>query len=61
MLNSGIDVGSSRWEQVYEVCRPHQDEHVTAFNDIHLLMAYLGAKKTELTTNLLQSIKQYVT
>lgn len=57
----GIEVGSSRWEPVYEVCRSHQDEHVTAFNDIHLLMAYLGAKKPQLTTNLLQSIKEYVT
>ena len=40
----GVNVGD-RWENVYEICRPHIDDHIIVFNDVHFLMTYLGARK----------------
>lgn len=40
----GVNVGE-RWENVYEICRPHVDDHIMVFNDVHFLMTYLRARK----------------
>lgn len=57
----GINVGN-RWELVYDICRPHVDEHVTIFNDVHYLMCYLGAqksKKEDIVKTFMDSVSSY--
>ncbi|XP_071101465.1 tetratricopeptide repeat protein 38-like [Haliotis cracherodii] len=55
----GVDVGE-RWNNVYDVCRPHIDDHILAFNDVHMLLACLGAKKSDAVKQLMDSLKQFV-
>src|SRR6218665_2772144 len=55
----GVDVGG-RWKRLYETCLPHLDDHVLAFNDLHFLMAFLGAGQREIADKLLQSISAFV-
>lgn len=55
----GVEVGEDRWEAVYEICRPHVDDHLLVFNDMHFLMSYLGAKKRDCADRLLQSMKEF--
>ena len=56
---SGIDVGS-RWNDVFEICRPHVDDHILNFNDVHFLMSFLGANHKETTEKMMQSLKEFV-
>ena len=37
----GVDVGS-RWDVVADACRPHMDDHLLFFMDMHFLMAFLN-------------------
>ena len=37
----GVDVGV-RWNDVYDACRPRMDDHITPFNDLHYLFAFIG-------------------
>jgi len=39
----GVDVGK-RWEEAYQICLPHLKDHITTFNDIHLLFSCVGMK-----------------
>ncbi|KAK2172387.1 hypothetical protein NP493_966g00006 [Ridgeia piscesae] len=55
----GVDVGD-RWKGIYEVCRPLVDVHVLVFNDIHMLMSYLRAKKTDTVAKMMASINDYI-
>ncbi|XP_041361295.1 tetratricopeptide repeat protein 38-like isoform X2 [Gigantopelta aegis] len=55
----GVDVGD-RWNEVFERCRPHIDDHILAFNDLHLLMGCLGAKQKDITAKMMESIEQFV-
>lgn len=43
----GIKIGPERWENLAEICRPHADDHILAFNDIHLFFSFLGSKKSD--------------
>ena len=49
-----------RWKELYETCSPHKDDHLLAFNDVHFLMAYLGAGQREAAGKFLDSIKEFV-
>lgn len=55
----GIDVGD-RWADVCELCRPHLDDHILVFNDVHMLLACLGAGKTDAVQQLMNSIEGFV-
>lgn len=55
----GVDVGD-RWKELYRTCLPHKNDHILAFNDIHFLMAFLGANEKTATSQLLDSIREYV-
>ncbi|XP_066270383.1 tetratricopeptide repeat protein 38-like [Branchiostoma lanceolatum] len=55
----GVDVGS-RWEDLYETCRPHADDHILIFNDLHVLMSCLGAKQDEAAKKLVNALKSFV-
>lgn len=49
-----------RWEECYEVIRPHMDDHVLNFNDNHILLACLGAKDQKAVEQMMESIKDFV-
>ncbi|KAL5013448.1 hypothetical protein ScPMuIL_007718 [Solemya velum] len=55
----GVNV-EDRWQATFETCRPHLHDHIMAFNDIHFLMACLGAKKTDATAEMMNSLKDFV-
>lgn len=56
---AGIEVGE-RWNEVFDLCRPHFDDHVLAFNDIHLLFSSVGAKNRDATNYLLTSLQEFI-
>jgi len=43
---AGVDVGS-RWDVVADLCRPHMDDHLLFFIDVHYLMAFLNCSKAK--------------
>lgn len=55
----GVDVGS-RWDDIYEVCRPHLDDHFFVLNDLHLMMGCLGAGKKEAAQQMLDTMEEYI-
>ncbi|XP_072051406.1 tetratricopeptide repeat protein 38-like [Amphiura filiformis] len=55
----GVKTGD-RWNDMYEMCRPHTSDHILVFNDVHILLSCLGAKKKEATIKMMESMKQFV-
>ncbi|XP_059154374.1 tetratricopeptide repeat protein 38-like [Physella acuta] len=55
----GVNVGD-RWDKVYQVCKPHLRDHVLAFNDMHLVVACLGADQKEAVKELMDSIQDFI-
>lgn len=53
----GVSVGE-RWRELLQVTRPHTDDHVTLFNDLHFLMASLGAKESATSQRLLEGLQE---
>ncbi|KAM8892785.1 tetratricopeptide repeat protein 38 [Spinachia spinachia] len=47
-----------RWQELLQVTRPHTDDHVTLFNDVHFLMASLGAKDGGTSVRLLEGLRE---
>uniref|UniRef100_A0AAX7UFH6 Tetratricopeptide repeat protein 38 n=1 Tax=Astatotilapia calliptera TaxID=8154 RepID=A0AAX7UFH6_ASTCA len=47
-----------RWQELLQVTRPHTDDHVTLFNDLHFLMVSLGAKETGTSRRLLEGLQE---
>ncbi|KAF7663176.1 hypothetical protein LDENG_00216370 [Lucifuga dentata] len=47
-----------RWRDLLQVTLPHNDDHVTLFNDLHFLMASLGAKETGASQCLLEGLQE---
>lgn len=47
-----------RWRELLQVTLPHTDDHVLIFNDLHFLMASLGAKETGAAQRLIQGLRQ---
>ncbi|XP_067123043.1 LOW QUALITY PROTEIN: tetratricopeptide repeat protein 38-like [Centruroides vittatus] len=46
-----------RWNEVHNICAPHIEDHILAFNDIHLLMSCLGGKQEESLQKLLGTME----
>lgn len=46
-----------RWRELLRVTRPHSDDHVTLFNDLHFLMASLGAEDSGTSRRLLEGLQ----
>ena len=46
-----------RWRELVQATLPHNDDHVTVFNDAHFLMASLGAKETDASQRLLDGLR----
>ncbi|XP_064630822.1 uncharacterized protein LOC135489407 [Lineus longissimus] len=55
----GYGVGGERWEDVFEICRPHFEDHALIFNDLHLILSCLGAKKKDVGDKFVKSLKEY--
>ncbi|XP_060931851.1 tetratricopeptide repeat protein 38 [Limanda limanda] len=47
-----------RCRELLQVTRPHTDDHVTLFNDVHFLMASLGAKESGTSQRLLEGLQE---
>ncbi|TDH09271.1 hypothetical protein EPR50_G00085010 [Perca flavescens] len=47
-----------RWRELLQVTQPHNDDHVTLFNDMHFLMASLGAKESGTSQRLLEGLQE---
>lgn len=47
-----------RWQELLQVTQPHTDDHVTLFNDLHFLMASLGAKESRTSQRLLEGLQE---
>ncbi|XP_028666075.1 tetratricopeptide repeat protein 38 [Erpetoichthys calabaricus] len=52
-----VKVGE-RWKEIADLTKAHADDHVLLFNDLHCLMAALGAKDKETTSLLMDSLKE---
>jgi hypothetical protein len=57
---SGFNVGNERWEDLFEICHPHLEDHALLFNDLHFIMSFLGAKKKGVGKRFVQSLKEYI-
>lgn len=55
-LFPGVAV-KERWRELLQVTRPHTDDHVTLFNDLHFLMASLGAEDGAASQRLLEGLQ----
>lgn len=53
----GVCIGE-RWRELLQVTQPHTDDHVTLFNDLHFLMASLGAKESATSQRLLEGLQE---
>ncbi|XP_048862504.1 tetratricopeptide repeat protein 38-like [Brienomyrus brachyistius] len=47
-----------RWQKLFRVTQAHMDDHVLLFNDLHFLMASLGAKEREASHRLLGTLQE---
>uniref|UniRef100_A0A672G7R2 Tetratricopeptide repeat protein 38 n=1 Tax=Salarias fasciatus TaxID=181472 RepID=A0A672G7R2_SALFA len=47
-----------RWRELFQVTQRHTDDHVTLFNDLHFLMASLGAEESATTRRLLEGLQE---
>lgn len=47
-----------RWRELLQETQPHTDDHVTLFNDLHFLMASLGAKESGTSQRLLEGLQE---
>ncbi|XP_066866536.1 tetratricopeptide repeat protein 38 isoform X2 [Kogia breviceps] len=52
----GVSVGE-RWQDVLSVTRKHSRDHILLFNDVHFLMASLGAGDSRTTQELLTTLR----
>ncbi|XP_052252233.1 tetratricopeptide repeat protein 38-like isoform X2 [Dreissena polymorpha] len=49
-----------RWQDCYDVIRPHLEDHVLAFNDNHILLACLGAQNAAAVTQMMTSLQDWI-
>ncbi|KAK0134612.1 Tetratricopeptide repeat protein 38 [Merluccius polli] len=46
-----------RWQELLRVTLPHTNDHVMVFNDVHFLMASLGAQETDASQRPLEGLR----
>uniref|UniRef100_A0A7N6BH81 Tetratricopeptide repeat protein 38 n=1 Tax=Anabas testudineus TaxID=64144 RepID=A0A7N6BH81_ANATE len=47
-----------RWRELHQVTKAHTDDHVILFNDLHFLMASLGANESGASQRLVEGLKE---
>lgn len=50
-----------RWEEIFETCYKHNDDHTLAFNDSHLFMCYSANKEKDVASSFLKSMESFAT
>ncbi|ELT91181.1 hypothetical protein CAPTEDRAFT_178724 [Capitella teleta] len=55
----GVNVGG-RWSEVCKAWSPRANDHVFAFSDVHMLMAFLGANDTQKRDEFVHSLDEYL-
>ncbi|XP_031563231.1 tetratricopeptide repeat protein 38-like [Actinia tenebrosa] len=55
----GVNVGD-RWTTLMNYWQPHIEDQIWIFQDVHMMMCTLGAKRQDLTLKLLESLRNYV-
>ncbi|KXJ23457.1 tetratricopeptide repeat protein 38 [Exaiptasia diaphana] len=55
----GVAIGN-RWGELLTMWQPHAHDHITAFNDVHMLMCTLGSKREDKTQELMESLRSFV-
>ncbi|XP_010072255.1 PREDICTED: tetratricopeptide repeat protein 38, partial [Pterocles gutturalis] len=53
----GVKLGD-RWNNVFKLTKKHTKDHITLFNDAHILMSSLGAKDHKATEELLTTLRE---
>lgn len=56
-MSLGVSVGE-RWLDVLPVTQKHSRDHILLFNDVHFLMASLGARDSGTTQELLTTLQE---
>ena len=54
--SGGDEECKKRWSKVYDVCKPHKQDHLIGFNDAHYLMSYLGVGDEQSVNECIDSI-----
>uniref|UniRef100_A0A7N6BJL3 Tetratricopeptide repeat protein 38 n=1 Tax=Anabas testudineus TaxID=64144 RepID=A0A7N6BJL3_ANATE len=54
---SGV-CAKDRWRELHQVTKAHTDDHVILFNDLHFLMASLGANESGASQRLVEGLKE---
>ncbi|XP_076371129.1 tetratricopeptide repeat protein 38-like isoform X2 [Tachypleus tridentatus] len=49
-----------KWQEVFEICCTHIEDHVLAFNDAHIFMSCLRAKNENAKMQLMNSLDEFV-
>lgn len=47
-----------RWLGVYDMCKPHKEDHLSGFHDAHYLMSFLGMEDLKLAREFIDSIDE---
>ncbi|XP_077861664.1 tetratricopeptide repeat protein 38-like [Saccoglossus kowalevskii] len=55
----GVNVGS-RWLKVFNFIKTHVEDQALVFNDVHFMIAALGAKQQGIANDLLESIRNFI-
>jgi tetratricopeptide (TPR) repeat protein len=58
LMLRGVPVGKARWEEIAAAWAPFVDDGFYAFNDVHALMAFLGAERQDLAERQLGTLKR---
>ena len=57
---TGVNV-ASHWKAIGEVSQSHLDDyHTFTFNDVHMMMSYLGAGDQKAAQHMLDSLEQFI-
>lgn len=48
----------NRWSGPYEMCKPHQRDHLIGFNDAHYMMSFLGSGDLKAARELIETIDE---
>nr|XP_006811303.1 PREDICTED: tetratricopeptide repeat protein 38-like [Saccoglossus kowalevskii] len=55
----GVDVGE-RYNELYKVISPYMNDHISAYSDMHLLMAIMGRGRQHEISRFIESVRKYI-
>jgi hypothetical protein len=54
----GVEVGAARWTEIAEAWAPLSTDGIYAFNDMHALIAFLGADRRDLVVEQMETLRR---